>query len=92
VGYGLSIVPQNRWEDEDGVGNASRSSGLLYLEVSRARISQSGHKTGGGAAQMVHMALSRRSRGDKAEEGWLDAMGGIRLFYPQLCHFQCIRS
>jgi hypothetical protein len=31
------------------VGHASRSSGLLRMEVSRARVSQSGLKTGGGA-------------------------------------------
>jgi hypothetical protein len=31
------------------VGHASRSSGLLHLEVSRARVFQSGFKTGGGA-------------------------------------------
>jgi hypothetical protein len=39
VGYALSVAPQNRQEDEDGAGHASRSSGLLRLEVSRARIS-----------------------------------------------------
>jgi hypothetical protein len=31
------------------VGNASRSSGLLDVEVSLTRVSQSGLKTGGGA-------------------------------------------
>jgi hypothetical protein len=31
VGYGLSIVPQNQREDEDGAGHVSRSSGLLHL-------------------------------------------------------------
>jgi hypothetical protein len=30
------------------VGHASRSSGLLYMEASLARVSQSGLKTGGG--------------------------------------------
>jgi hypothetical protein len=30
------------------VGHTSRSGGLLRLEVSRARVSQSGVKTGGG--------------------------------------------
>jgi hypothetical protein len=29
AGYDLSITPQNRQEDEDGAGHASRSSGLL---------------------------------------------------------------
>jgi hypothetical protein len=47
VGYGLSVAPQNRWEDEDGAGHTSRSSSLLHLEVSWARISQSSLKTGG---------------------------------------------
>jgi hypothetical protein len=48
VGYGLSVAPQNRWEDEDGVGHASRSSDLVRVEASQTRISQSGLKTGGG--------------------------------------------
>jgi hypothetical protein len=30
------------------VGHASRSSGLLRMKASRARVSQSGLKTGGG--------------------------------------------
>jgi hypothetical protein len=40
-------MPQNRWEDEDGAGHALRSSGLLRVEASWARVSQSGLKTGG---------------------------------------------
>jgi hypothetical protein len=39
VSYDLSVASQNRWEDEDGAGHASRSSGLLRLEASRARVS-----------------------------------------------------
>jgi hypothetical protein len=31
---------------------------------------------------MVHMASSRRSRGDEAEDGRVDATGCIGLFYP----------
>jgi hypothetical protein len=57
VAYGLSVVAQNRWEDEDSAGHTSRSSGLLHLEASQARVSYSGLKTGGGMAQMVHVAL-----------------------------------
>jgi hypothetical protein len=48
VGYGLSVAPQNRREDEDGAGHISRSSGLLHVEASRAMVSQSGLKTSGG--------------------------------------------
>jgi hypothetical protein len=33
---------------EAGAGHASTSSSLLHVEASRARISQSGLKTGGG--------------------------------------------
>jgi hypothetical protein len=39
AGDGLSVAPQNRWE-ENGAGHASRSSGFLRCEVSRARVSQ----------------------------------------------------
>jgi hypothetical protein len=50
VGYGLLVVPQYQWENEDGAGHASGSSGLLRLEVSWARVSQSSLKTVGGTA------------------------------------------
>jgi hypothetical protein len=43
----LSVAPQNR-RREVGVGHASRSSGLLHVKASLARVSQSGLKTGGG--------------------------------------------
>jgi hypothetical protein len=48
MGFGLSVVLQNRWR-EVGTGYASRSSGLLHVEPSLARISQSSLKTGGDA-------------------------------------------
>jgi hypothetical protein len=46
--FGLSIAPQNR-RREVSVGHASRSSGLIHLEASLAKIFQSGLKTGRGA-------------------------------------------
>jgi hypothetical protein len=48
VGFGLLVAPQNRRREVDA-GHASRSSGLLRVEASLARVSQSGLKTGGGA-------------------------------------------
>jgi hypothetical protein len=45
--FGLWVASQNRWREDDG-GHASRSDGLLHLEASHARVSQSGLKTGGG--------------------------------------------
>jgi hypothetical protein len=47
AGFGLSVAAQNR-RREVGTGHASRSSGLLHVEASLARVSQSGLKTGGG--------------------------------------------
>jgi hypothetical protein len=47
LGFGLLVVPQNR-RREVGAGHASRSSGLLRVEASLARISQPGLKTSGG--------------------------------------------
>jgi hypothetical protein len=37
---GLSVAPESRWEDEDGMGHASRSHGLLRVKASRGRIFQ----------------------------------------------------
>jgi hypothetical protein len=48
AGFGLSVAPQNRRRDID-TGHASRSSSLLGMEASLARVSQSGLKTDGGA-------------------------------------------
>jgi hypothetical protein len=46
--FGLPVVPQNRRREVD-VGHASRFSGLLHVEASLDRVSQSGLKTGGSA-------------------------------------------
>jgi hypothetical protein len=92
VSYGLLVVPQNRWEDEDDAGHVSRTNGLLCLEVSRARVFPSSLKTGRDMARMVLVASSRRSRGDEAEDRPVDATCCIGLFYPNfaifivLCH------
>ncbi|WP_428037064.1 hypothetical protein [Amphritea sp.] len=48
VGYDFLIALQNRWDDEDDVGHTSKSSGLLHLEASQARVFQSSLKTGRG--------------------------------------------
>jgi hypothetical protein len=48
AGFGLSDAPQNR-RRLVGTEHASRSSGLLHVKASLARVSQSGLKTGEGA-------------------------------------------
>jgi hypothetical protein len=63
------------------------SSSFLRLEASKARIFQSGLKTGGGATRMVHVTLSQRSCRVQVEDGRVDAMGRIRPFYPYFVVF-----
>jgi hypothetical protein len=87
AGYSLSVAPQNQQEDKDGVRHTLRSSGLLHVKANWTRVSQSGLKTGGGAARKVHVASSRRSREVKTEDGRVDATGYIRLFYPNFIIF-----
>jgi hypothetical protein len=48
VGSGLSVAPQNR-RREVGARHTSRSSSLLGVEATLARVSQSGLKIGGCA-------------------------------------------
>jgi hypothetical protein len=48
VGFGLSVAPQNQ-RREVGAGHTLKSSGMLRVEASLVRVSQSGLKTGGGA-------------------------------------------
>jgi hypothetical protein len=43
------------------------------VEANRARIFQSGLKTGGGATWMVHVTSLRRSREDQVENRRIDA-------------------
>jgi hypothetical protein len=48
MAFGLSVAPQNR-RREVGARHASRSSSLLDVKASLARVSQSDLKTGGDA-------------------------------------------
>jgi hypothetical protein len=86
VGYGLSVVPQNRWEDGDSVGHVSRSSSLLRLDTSRARVSQSSLNTGGDAAQMVHVTSSRKLHGSEAKDDRSDGVGCSAVEVGQKYH------
>ncbi len=65
MGFGLSVAQQNR-RREVGAGHASRSSSLLDVEASLARVSQSGLKTGeggttGGARGTITKVTSEES-------------------------------
>jgi hypothetical protein len=61
----LSVAPQNRWR-EVGAGHTSRSSDLLDVEASLARVFQSGLKTDrdattGGARDIIAEVASEAS-------------------------------
>jgi hypothetical protein len=73
--------------DEYGMGHVSRCNGLLRLEATQARVSQSSIKTGGDATWMVHVASSWRLCGDKAEDERVNVTGCIGFFYPNFVVF-----
>jgi hypothetical protein len=86
AGYGLLVPPQNRRGDEDGVGHASRSSGLLHLEASRARVSQSGLKLVEARHGWCMWHHHRRCMELKLKmDGSI--RGCLRLFYPSFVIF-----
>jgi hypothetical protein len=82
--YSLSVASQNRQEDEHGMWHALRSSGLLHLEASQARVFKSHLKTGGGATRMMHVTSSWKLHQVKAEHRRVDVIGYGGPFYPNL--------
>jgi hypothetical protein len=72
------------------VGHMSRSNGLLHVEASLARVSQSGLKTSGGATAVVHVAPSWRLRQRQVEDRRVDATGCVRPFYPTFAVFNVL--
>jgi hypothetical protein len=74
-GYGLLVAPQNQWEDEDGTGHVSIFSGMLCLEVSRARVSQVCLKLVKDRQQVEHVASSQRSHGCETKDGRFNGVG-----------------
>jgi hypothetical protein len=72
------------------MGHVSRSSGLLHVEASLARVSQSGLKIGGGTMVGVHVAPSRRLRRRQAEDGWANATGDVGPCYPTFVVFNVL--
>jgi hypothetical protein len=88
----LSVAPQNQREDEDGARHALKSSSLLRLKASPARVFQCGLKSGGGAAWMVHVTSSWKSCGDEAKDGRVVVIGCIGHYYPYFTVFNVLCS
>jgi hypothetical protein len=72
------------------VEHASRSDGLLGMEASLTRVSQSGLKTSRGATTGVHVAPSRRLRRRQVEDGRVDATGCVGPCYPTFVVFNVL--
>jgi hypothetical protein len=85
-GFGLSVAPQNQ-QREDGAGHMSRSGGLLHVEASRARVSQSSLKIGEGAmAGGVRGTIVKVASGSSGRRtGRCDRLR--RTLLPLLCCF-----
>jgi hypothetical protein len=73
------------------VGHVSRSSGLLYVEVSLPRVAQSSLKTGGGeTANGARGTITKvASEASCRWTGRCDRLRRTLLSY--LYHFQCIK-
>jgi hypothetical protein len=86
VGFGLSVAPQNRWR-EVSAGHASRSSGLLHVEASLARVFQSSLKTGGGATTGGACGTIAEVTSKQVEDGRVDVIGCVGPCYPTFTIF-----
>jgi hypothetical protein len=88
VDYCLSVVAQNRYEDEDGAWLTLRSSCLLWLEASQARIPSFASKLVKERWQVVQVASSwkwNRRRSVRWCRGW---RGGSQTKIPFItCNF-----
>jgi hypothetical protein len=85
----LSVAPQNQ-RREVGVGHASRSSGLLHVEASLVRVSQSVLNTGRGATA----GGARGTMAEVASEAswrWTGRCDGLhQTLLPYLCCFSVL--
>jgi hypothetical protein len=64
------------------VGHALRSSGLLHVKVSLARVFQSGLKTSGGVTTRgARGTITERLRRRQVEDGRIDATGCVGPCY-----------
>jgi hypothetical protein len=89
TGFDLSVVPQN-WRREVGTEHASRSSGLLHVEASLARVFESGLRTVRAVTMVVNVAPSQTLRWRQVEDGWVDAMSYVGPCYPTFAVFNVL--
>jgi hypothetical protein len=71
----------------DDMGHALRSSGLLHLEVSRARVFQFASKLVEARRWVVHVAPLWRLHRDQVKDGQVDMTGYVRSCHPYIAVF-----
>jgi hypothetical protein len=74
------------------VGHALRSSGLLRIEASRVRISQSALKTSGGATTGGARGTIVKVASSQVEDGRVDATDCVRPWYLNFAIFNVLDS
>jgi hypothetical protein len=72
------------------VGHASRSSSLLHVEASLARVSQSGLKTAGGAMVGGARGTIAKVASRQVEDERVDATGYVGPYYPTFIIFNVL--
>jgi hypothetical protein len=60
---------------------------MFHMEACRARVSQSGLKTGGDTVHMVHVASLRRSREAQVEDRQVNTMSYVEYCYSYFAIF-----
>jgi hypothetical protein len=79
----LSIASQNQWR-EVGAEHVSRFSGLLRVEASLTRASQSGLKISGGATTVGARGIIVDVASSESSKRWVGAIGCVGPLYPEI--------
>jgi hypothetical protein len=75
---------------EVSAGHASRSSSLIRVKESLARVSQSDLKLAETRQWVVHVAPSRGLRQRQVKDGRINAMGCVGSCYPSFTVFNVL--
>jgi hypothetical protein len=86
AGFSLSVAPQNQ-KREVSTGYTSGSSSLLHVEALLARVSSLVSRLAKERWWLLHVAPLQRLRRVEVEDGWVDTMGCVAPFYPNITVF-----
>jgi hypothetical protein len=87
VGDGLSVAPQNRWEDETARGTHRDPAASFERKQVGIGFSSLASRLAKVQPWVVDVVPSWSLHRDQVEDGWVDATGCIGLFYPKIIIF-----